>query len=1095
MVLRRHRTRRSIDKTAPSPADLDGSELAYTPLNGRLWIKNEINGAIELIGGKEYTDRVDQLVELVGGVNQLPVVQPSSRTILDTVPSVTGNLLANASDPEGTPIAVTSVLYAGVVRTPGVTFSTTYGSMRINTDGNYTFTPNGLARALLLGTNVSEVFQYGVSDQAGGSRATTFTLIIEGRDSAPVASNDTAFGSASAAVQTGNVLSNDTDAEGDALAVVSFKVDGDNTVYTAGQTATIGTFGTFSMSSDGSWIRTKADSVSGTVVVRYTFSDGTNDSEGVLSLVLSGSLSATVSNPVTTALTGTRVFDVGPGRQYTEPNEVPWASLVAGDVVNIYHRPTPYVTKFGLAAQGEANAKIIINGVTDAEGNRPILSGAGAAVSPGSMPGDSTNIWALGDEGFGLITIKRRPQRTAAENPRWIVIQNLQIQDATADATFTDSQGIQRTYGFSAGIWVQPANDITIKNCVITNNSQGIFTMSKIGGIGESCQRLRILNNRIYGNGAIGSSYEHGCYIQGYDAIIEGNYLGRNMPGAQGATYKSRVGKEIIRYNWVESSSRAIDMVHPEFTDSFVEYPDFGIDYVYGNVIVNDERLSGNAWRPIHFGSDGAEGGGEWEGAGAASPNHRKKLYFFNNTYFHNSFYDQADQFFLQLSWPQTVCEAWGNILVFRGANSRMNLLYLAGTLNLRGTNLIVSYGTLLDASLVRGATSSSYAVNRLGTVITAEPQFVSEEFYDFSLAPGSPCIDIFSALPAGVPPEIATDYPVEGEPMPRSNGVSLRPANIGAFDIGALERDPAAPPRVKPVMAQAPAFALSSIYSPGNPITIVDPTWLYNPTTITRQWQKNNASVWEDIVGETGTVLNLTAQHVGELRVKYEATNVLGTTIEYSEVRTVTNAAAAAVIQITSGSDAWPTAAMVSKATFAQPPAIGNTLVAFLMVGTGIGDNFGNAWTLRQDADTGFGSRRYQMYTAVVTATGAGFEVTGSSNGQDVSSLIVYEVAGTYTSSVIDLEGAGGSSGDVVITATTPNQRIIAGFTSGRSWGNEAMEAVAPWTTGARLLIAQVDPPHTVVHGVSASAGDVTISAAPLGHQYIAKIAVLISP
>lgn len=1103
MVLRRHRTRRSIDKTAPSPADLDGSELAYTPLNGRLWIKNEINGAIELIGGKEYTDRVDQLVELVGGVNQLPVVQPSSRTVLDTVPSVTGNLLTNASDPEGTPIAVTSVLYAGVVRTPGVTFSTTYGSMRINTDGNYTFTPNGLARALLLGTNVSEVFQYGVSDQAGGSRATTFTLIIEGRDSAPVASNDTAFGSANAAVQTGNVLSNDTDAEGDALAVVSFKVDGDNTVYTAGQTATIGAFGTFSMSSDGSWIRTKADSVSGTVVVRYTFSDGTNDSEGVLSLVLSGSLSASVSNPVTTALTGTRVFDVGPGRQYAEPNEVPWASLVAGDVVNIYHRPTPYVTKFGLAAQGEANAKVIINGVTDASGNRPILDGEGATVSPGSMPGTADNIWAAGDEGFGLITVKRRPSRPTSENPRWITIQNLEIKGARADATYTNSLNQVVAYAFSAGIWFQPSTDITIRNCVIHDNSQGIFTMSKPGGMGESCQRVRVLYNRIYGNGAVGSGYEHGCYIQGYDVLIEGNYLGRNRNGAGGSAYKSRVGKEIIRYNWIESSSRMIDMVHPEFIDAFTLYPDFGIDFVYGNVLVNDERLGdnpanlvGNAWRPIHFGADGIPDnhGGEWDGAGSAPHNHRKKLYFFNNTYFHNSNYNQADQFFLQLSWPETICEAWGNVIVFRGSIARLNLLYLAGTLNLRGTNLLIGYTTILDASTVRGATSASHAVNRLGTIITADPQFVSEQFYDFSLAAGSPCIDIFSALPAGIPPEIASEYPVEGEPMPRSNGVSLRPANTGAFDIGALERDPAAPPRVKPVMAQASTFDLSSIYSPGNPIAIVDPTWLYNPTTIVRQWQKNNDGVWEDIVGETNTVLNLTAQHVGELRVKYEATNVLGTTTEYSEVRTVTNAAAAAVIQITSGSDAWPTAAMVSKATFAQPPAIGNTLVAFLMAGAGIGDNFGNAWTLRQDADTGFGERRYQMYTTVVTATGAGFEVTGSSNGQDVSSLIVYEVAGTYTSSVIDLEGAGGTSGDVVITATTPNQRIIAGFTSGRAWGNEAMEVGAPWTTGARLLISQVDPPHTVVHGVSASAGDVTISATPLGHQYIAKIAVLIS-
>lgn len=1092
MALKRHRIRRSIVKTAPSPTDLDGSELAYTPLNGRLWVKNEISGAIEIIGGKEYTDRVDQLVELVGGVNQLPVVQPSSRTVLDTVPSVTGNLLTNASDPEGTPIAVTSVLYAGVVRTPGVTFSSTYGSMRIDTDGAYTFTPNGLARALLLGTNVSEVFQYGVSDQAGGSRATTFTLIIEGRDSAPVASNDTAFGSASAAVQTGNVLSNDTDVEGDALAVVSFKVDGDNTVYTAGQTATIGTFGTFSMSSDGSWIRTKADSVSGTVVVRYTFSDGTNESEGVLSIVLSGGLEASISNPVSYELTGTRTFNVGPGKQYEEPNQVPWASLVAGDVINIFYRATPYVTKFGLAAQGEANAKVIINGVTDAEGNRPILSGAGATNSPGSMPGDSTDIWAAGNEGFGLITIKRRPYTTSASNPRWIVVQNLQIQDAAGDATYTDSLGVQNTYGFSAGIWVQPSADVTIKNCVLTNNSQGIFTMSKPGGIGESCERIQILNNRIYANGVLDSDREHGCYIQGYDAIIEGNYIGTNRVGAGGAAYKSRLGKEIIRYNWIEASGRLLDMVHPEFTDAFVQYPDFGTSYVYGNVLINDQRLGVFSWRPIHFGSDGAEHGGEWDGSGSASVNHRKKLYFFSNTYYHYSNYDQADQFVFQLSWPQTVCEAWSNAFVFRGSIARMNLLYLAGILNLRGTNLMVSYGTVLDASLGRGATATSHAVNRLGNIITAEPKFISEDFYDFALDADSPCIDVFSTLPAGVPAEIATEYPVEGEPMPRSNGVSLRPTNLGAFDLGALERDPAAPPRVKPVMAQNPQYTLTSIFAPGNVITIIDPTWLYNPTLITRQWQRNNNGTWEDIVGETSTTLSVTIGLVGEIRVRYEATNARGVTTEYSEVRTVTNASAAAVVQIGSGFDPWPTPAMVCEVNLAQPPTIGNTLVAFLMVGTSIGDNYGNAWVLREDADVGYASRRYQLYTTVVTTTGDNFKITGSSNGQDVSSMIVYEVDGVYAGSVLDIENGSSVDDTVTITASTPNQRILFGYTAGRAWGQDAKDAPAPWITGAKVLLSQVEPPHMSGYGVSSTAGNVVIQA-PAPWQYIAKIAVLI--
>ena len=42
-----------------------------------------------------------------------------------------------------------------------------------------------------------------------------------------------------------------------------------------------------------------------------------------------------------TALQGTRTYDVGPGKTYEELTSVPWLSLEAGDVVNIYYRPHP----------------------------------------------------------------------------------------------------------------------------------------------------------------------------------------------------------------------------------------------------------------------------------------------------------------------------------------------------------------------------------------------------------------------------------------------------------------------------------------------------------------------------------------------------------------------------------------------------------------------------------------------------------------------------------------------------------------------------------------------------------------------------------
>ena len=81
-------------------------------------------------------------------------------------------------------------------------------------------------------------------------------------------------------------------------------------------------------------------------------------------------------------LTGSgTTYHVGPGQTLTELTDVPWLSLRAGDVVNIYHRAEPYRTKIGLRAQGTADAPVVIHGVTDAKCNRPVLSGQNAVTA------------------------------------------------------------------------------------------------------------------------------------------------------------------------------------------------------------------------------------------------------------------------------------------------------------------------------------------------------------------------------------------------------------------------------------------------------------------------------------------------------------------------------------------------------------------------------------------------------------------------------------------------------------------------------------------------------------------------------------------
>src|SRR5690606_30629501 len=88
-------------------------------------------------------------------------------------------------------------------------------------------------------------------------------------------------------------------------------------------------------------------------------------------------------SPVTLPISGRRTFDILPGQKDTL-DSVAWACVRRGDVVNIFHQPTPYKAKIGLRSVGTNTEPIVINGVTDAEGNRPVISFSGARTARGS---------------------------------------------------------------------------------------------------------------------------------------------------------------------------------------------------------------------------------------------------------------------------------------------------------------------------------------------------------------------------------------------------------------------------------------------------------------------------------------------------------------------------------------------------------------------------------------------------------------------------------------------------------------------------------------------------------------------------------------
>jgi len=76
-------------------------------------------------------------------------------------------------------------------------------------------------------------------------------------------------------------------------------------------------------------------------------------------------------------------YEVGDAKPYTSIGAVPWKSLLPGDSILIYWRPTPYKEKWVICRQGTASAPITVRGVLNASGQRPVIDGNGAVTAPG----------------------------------------------------------------------------------------------------------------------------------------------------------------------------------------------------------------------------------------------------------------------------------------------------------------------------------------------------------------------------------------------------------------------------------------------------------------------------------------------------------------------------------------------------------------------------------------------------------------------------------------------------------------------------------------------------------------------------------------
>ena len=173
--------------------------------------------------------------------NSAPIANDDSASTTEDT-AITGSVLGNDSDPDGDAL------------TTSLAIDAENGSVVVNADGTYTYTPNA-------GFTGTDTFSYFLNDGKGGIDTAVVTITVTeatGGNNAPVGNDDSGTGEKGEDI-TGNVLGNDTDPDGDDL------------------TATLATGpanGSVVLNDDGSYTYTPNTGFVGNDSFTYTISDG-----------------------------------------------------------------------------------------------------------------------------------------------------------------------------------------------------------------------------------------------------------------------------------------------------------------------------------------------------------------------------------------------------------------------------------------------------------------------------------------------------------------------------------------------------------------------------------------------------------------------------------------------------------------------------------------------------------------------------------------------------------------------------------------------------------------------------------------------------
>ncbi|MES2992770.1 MAG: Calx-beta domain-containing protein [Pseudomonadota bacterium] len=346
--------------------DLRASATGSTRLEFRATDSNSIGGIMDNISL--------QLTPNVGVINTATPLPTPVATLTDSDGSETLTLLAITNIPVGATV------------TDGTnSFTATLGSTTANITG-WTLTTLSLTPPAGYTGNIALNYTATSTEAANGVSATSTTAvsinIVGALNAVPVSVNDTIVGIRDSII-TGNVLSNDTDSDGNTLYVTSYSIGG--TTYQTDALTTISGVGTIRMMSDGDFYFTPSSNWTGNVpTITYSIAD---EHGGLTSTALgtAATLNITVGN--TGGLQGTAAGEALTG--------------TAGAEIIMGYGGVDTITGLGGndTLDGGAGNDVIIGGAGSdvlwgRAGNDTLTGGSGGADAT-----SDTFAWTLADRG------------------------------------------------------------------------------------------------------------------------------------------------------------------------------------------------------------------------------------------------------------------------------------------------------------------------------------------------------------------------------------------------------------------------------------------------------------------------------------------------------------------------------------------------------------------------------------------------------------------------------------------------------------------------------------------------------------------------